>query len=270
MHGGTIVREARRRAGITQAELADRVATTQSALARLERGHSEPSFMRVRELVRASGFDLRIGLTPIDDSNWSVAYTILQLDTDQRVRQLLAVLELGRDGRAARGSPMVEPELSPARILGTLTEFGIRSILVGGLAGTIHGSPYSTWDVDIVPERTSHNLDRLSDALRALHARTWTGDQPGGVAFDPDARSLADEDVVRLVTDHGRLDIVFIPTGTQGYDDLARDAIHLKLLGVDTVVASLADVIRSKEACDRDQDRLVLPVLRRILDETSP
>jgi hypothetical protein len=70
-----------------------------------------------------------------------------------------------------------------------------------------------------------------------------------------------------LVTDHGRLDVTFVPSGTTGYEDLARDAVHLVILGVDVDVASLADVIRSKEAAGREKDRVVLPVLRRILDE---
>ncbi|MEA2551184.1 MAG: hypothetical protein QOE25_953, partial [Actinomycetota bacterium] len=46
------------------------------------------------------------------------------------------------------------------------------------------------------------------------------------------------------------------------------DATHLTILGADVDVASLADVIRSKEAAGRE-DRLVLPVLRRILAETD-
>jgi len=71
------------------------------------------------------------------------------------------------------------------------------------------------------------------------------------------------------VTDHGRLDITFEPSGTAGYPDLARDAVHLEILGVEVDVASLADVIRSKEAAGREKDRLVLPVLRRLLDETD-
>ena len=70
-----------------------------------------------------------------------------------------------------------------------------------------------------------------------------------------------------LVTDFGRLDLSFMPTGTRGYDDLARDAVHLTILDVDVDVASLGDIVRSKEAADRDKDRLVLPVLRRILEE---
>src|SRR5919198_5258160 len=58
MDGG-LVREARLRAGLTQAELADRVGTTQSAIARVERGGSAPSLARVRELVTACGLELR-------------------------------------------------------------------------------------------------------------------------------------------------------------------------------------------------------------------
>jgi hypothetical protein len=70
-----------------------------------------------------------------------------------------------------------------------------------------------------------------------------------------------------LVTDFGRMDLTFAPAGTSGYTDLARDAVHLKILGAEVDVASLADVIRSKEASNREKDRLVLPVLRRLLDE---
>ena len=70
-----------------------------------------------------------------------------------------------------------------------------------------------------------------------------------------------------LVTDHGRLDLTFDPSGTHGYEDVARDAVHLVILGAEVDVASLADVIRSKEAAGRDKDRLVLRTLRRIAAE---
>jgi hypothetical protein len=45
--------------------------------------------------------------------------------------------------------------------------------------------------------------------------------------------------------------------------------VHLTILGAEVDVASLADVIRSKEAAGREKDRLVLPVLRRIQGETG-
>src|SRR4051795_11743196 len=81
---------------------------------------------------------------------------------------------------------------------------------------------------------------------------------------------LGDVDVWNLVTDAGRLDLTFRPSGTTGFDDLSRDAESMVVLDVPVPVASLADVIRSKEAAGREKDRLVLPVLRQILQETSP
>ena len=102
MTGGILVREARRRAGLTQAELALRVGTTQSAIARVERGRTEPSVQRVREIVRASGLELEVRLAPRDDSDWSVARANLVLDADERVRQHQAALRFARAGRAAR------------------------------------------------------------------------------------------------------------------------------------------------------------------------
>jgi hypothetical protein len=164
---------------------------------------------------------------------------------------------------------MPEPEFRPELLLEVLARHGVRHVLIGGFAGVIHGSPYVTTDVDVVPDADPANLERLSAALDDLHARVSTPDEPDGLEFDHDAASLASVRVWNLVTDHGRLDIAFEPSGTSGYDDVARDAAHLVILGTEVDVASLADVIRSKEAADRDKDRLVLPVLRRILAETE-
>jgi hypothetical protein len=162
---------------------------------------------------------------------------------------------------------MAEPEFGPEKILAALEAHDVRCVLIGGFAAVIHGSPYLTTDVDVVPAVDRENLERLSDALRSLHAKVWTSIEPGGVPFDHPASSLADVRVWNLVTDHGRLDLTFQPSGTQGYEDLARDASHLVILGVGVDVASLADIIRSKEAAGREKDRLVLPVLRRLAEE---
>ena len=165
---------------------------------------------------------------------------------------------------------MPEPEFRPELLLQVLARHGVRSVLIGGFAAVIHGSPYLTTDVDLVPEASTANLERLSAALDELHARVWTDDRPEGVPFDHDAASLGAVQIWNLVTDHGRLDLTFAPSGTAGYPDLARDAVHLTVLGAEVDVASLADVIRSKEAAGREKDRLVLPVLRRILSEAHP
>jgi transcriptional regulator with XRE-family HTH domain len=101
MRGGDLIREARRRAGLTQRELADRLGTTQSAIARLERGRTEPSYERVMEAVRACGLELVAQLLPVDDADWTVASTNLLVDPETRVRRHQAALRFARAGRRA-------------------------------------------------------------------------------------------------------------------------------------------------------------------------
>jgi hypothetical protein len=158
------------------------------------------------------------------------------------------------------------PDLDPGPILATLVRHEVHFVLIGGLAANSYGSPFPTYDVDIVPGGDHANLDRLSAALRELGARIRSEGVDGGVAFDHDATSLAAVGVWNLITPYGMLDISFVPSGTQGYVDLAQDAVPTSAFGVVVAIASLADIVRSKEAANRDRDHRVLPVLREILD----
>ena len=56
--------EARTRANLSQAQLADRMNTTQTAIARLESGNSMPSTRTLRKIARATGCRLRIVFEP--------------------------------------------------------------------------------------------------------------------------------------------------------------------------------------------------------------
>lgn len=138
--------------------------------------------------------------------------------------------------------------------------------MIGGLAAVLHGAPYQTVDCDITPEAGNDNLSRLSAALRALHARIAT-DTGSGLVFEQDGRSLRDAATWNLVTKHGLLDIRFEPSGTGGFNDLRQNAVVVEVEGIQFAVASLEDVIRSKQAAGRDKDRRVLPLLHRMLAE---
>ena len=63
----------RTEAGLTQAELADRMGTTQSAIARMEGGGSRPSLDTLEKLARAVGADLVVGFGPNLSDNRSIA-----------------------------------------------------------------------------------------------------------------------------------------------------------------------------------------------------
>lgn len=142
---------------------------------------------------------------------------------------------------------------------------GVEFVVIGGFAANLHGSPLPTLDIDITPATARANLVRLSAALTELDAKVRAVEIDEPLPFSYDADSLAAVQVWNLRTAYGDLDISFVPTGTTGYDDLRRGAAVVELRGLRIVVASLADVIRSKEAAGRDKDRRALPVLREIL-----
>lgn len=158
---------------------------------------------------------------------------------------------------------------APGEMLRILEAYDVSYLIVGGMAAAIHGSPHVTQDLDITPEMALANLECLSAALDEMSARIRTEAVPDGLPFSHDAESLRHLTVLNLTTDHGDLDLTITPSGTDGYDDLRRDAMRVEILGVETAVASLADVIRSKEAADRPKDHLTLPTLRRLLEEQN-
>src|SRR5262245_15857189 len=156
-------------------------------------------------------------------------------------------------------------EFDPRAIFDLLDRHEVRYVLIGGMAAILHGASHVTTDVDVVPQDARDNLERLSGALREIHARIRVHGELDGVPFDLSGESLARVRVWNLQTDLGDLDITFEPAGTRGYEDLRRDAIVMRLRSGDVTVASLADVVRSKEATDRPRDRAALPGLRALL-----
>ena len=104
----SILLEARRRAGLGQAELAERAGTSQSAIARLERGHSSPTLATLERLVAAAGFGLRLELVPLavedplihaykKDVDRTLVRENLRRSVDERLRSMAELQEFGRE-----------------------------------------------------------------------------------------------------------------------------------------------------------------------------
>ena len=155
--------------------------------------------------------------------------------------------------------------LDPEALLTALSAHGVRYILIGAMAARLQGFPRMTADADITPRADLDNLTRLASALRALDARVFTEALPEGLSFDCSPETLARAELWNLVTSAGRLDVAFRPSGTDGYDDLAQHAVAFRVFGVEVRAASLQDIIRSKEAADRPQDRQDVILLREML-----
>jgi transcriptional regulator with XRE-family HTH domain len=89
VRSGSLMREARLRAGLTQAELAARLGKAQTEVARWERGAALPSLERLREIIRACGLELTVALARYDDSNATIIDEHLRMTPQQRLADLI-------------------------------------------------------------------------------------------------------------------------------------------------------------------------------------
>jgi hypothetical protein len=158
------------------------------------------------------------------------------------------------------------PDFEFGEILRVLKKHDVRFVVIGAIAAIAQGYPLTTQDIDITPSRDPANLERLAAALNELNARLRVPGDEEGVAFPIDAQMLSGAGTWTLQTPHGDLDLSYVPSGTHGYDDLRRDARSEEIQGVEVSIASLADIIRSKEAAGRVKDQAQLPALRRTLE----
>lgn len=88
MVSGDLLREARRRAGISQAELARRAGKPTSVIGRWERNEVAPSLETLRAVIRACQLELRFAVVDADDSQDAAIEHALTLSPADRLAQL--------------------------------------------------------------------------------------------------------------------------------------------------------------------------------------
>jgi predicted nucleotidyltransferase len=154
------------------------------------------------------------------------------------------------------------PPLSTDQILRRLVERGVDFVVIGGIAGVLHGSARNTFDLDICFATDDANLVALGEVLIALGARL-KGVQED-VPFVPDARTLRGVELLTLVTSWGELHVLARPPGAPAYRDLRRNADRYDLGGFNVSVASIDDLIAMKHAAGRAKDLLDIEELEAI------
>ena len=254
MVSANLLLEARRRAGLSQRELATRAGVGQQEIARYERGHVTPSLERLRKLIAACELELTFGLARADASYDRTISRMLAASPAQRLARGLEDAESARAlGAHAQGAPA---PADPVGVLRALGKAGVRYVLIGELAEVLRGSPPLPMSdrVTIVP-RTGES-EALRDALTAGRGRNAS----------ESTKSLLDMDQRwHLEVFCAELTVVPAPKGTHGYQDLCRDATQLAIDedGLGVMVASLVDLVRISEASN---DRARMPALRRTLE----
>jgi len=93
MRSAVLLREARLRAGLTQADLAERTGRDRSVIARWEQGVVAPSVETLTDLVRACGFDLPLELVRYDASADKELRKTALLSPERRLSTMLRDLD---------------------------------------------------------------------------------------------------------------------------------------------------------------------------------
>lgn len=186
MRGGNYVLMARRRAGLTQRELAERLGLRQATIARWERGDRQVSVDDVEAVAEACGLHLESHLVVEDRSWWSQIALQLELDPLDRLQRL---------------TPASSPNLAAG--LGELAATGHPVVVSGEVAGALQGWPLVLGGAvievcaesalpltDIGPRLGRHEYELPDGArLRAVDAPPgthgfrdlWRGAEPLGV-----------------------------------------------------------------------------------------
>lgn len=80
-----LIRDARRRAGLSRRAVARRARTSPATLARYESGDVEPGVAVLERIVAACGFELRTGLVALDPHDVALARMAAQRTPEQRL-----------------------------------------------------------------------------------------------------------------------------------------------------------------------------------------
>lgn len=104
MDAGKLVREARLRNGLDQAQLARRAGTTQTYISRIERGAVSPSIRTLTRLFAALGQRVSLSLEPLTPGNASpgrLREDRRELSAEQRVDEAMELSEFLTDVAAS-------------------------------------------------------------------------------------------------------------------------------------------------------------------------
>jgi len=155
--------------------------------------------------------------------------------------------------------------LQVEKLLGALDRNGVDFVVIGGVAGLVHGSSYPTYDLDVVYARDTANLGRMVTALEEIGVVLRGA--PPDLPFQLDVRTLENGADFTFETEWGSFDILGEAAGMRAYDALRADARIDTIAGITVRVASLADLIAMKRAANRVKDKLMVEEYIVLADE---
>jgi len=154
--------------------------------------------------------------------------------------------------------------MSIQSLLSRLTDGGVEIVVVGGVAGSAHGSPFVTNDLDVCYSTDRANLARLARVLKDLspYPRGWEE----GLPFTPDIRALRTTPVMTLRTSEGDLDLLDRVEGIGSYREVFESSEEATAFGIRFRIITLDALIRARRASRRPKDLAQLPTLEALAE----
>ena len=134
------------------------------------------------------------------------------------------------------------------QVLKALEQTRLEALVVGSVAAVLQGSPVTTQDLDLLVRDTPGNRQKIIQLGHCLGAR------PREVS------SLTN--ILRIDAAAAPVDLL---SGELSFESLRSRSVAIDLGGHTATVASLEDIIASKEAAARPKDQAQLPILRDTL-----
>jgi hypothetical protein len=143
---------------------------------------------------------------------------------------------------------MSESTFAPERIVAALNAGEVGYVIVGGLAVAAHGVVRATRDLDLVPEPSAENLERLAATLTEMGAEHPIEGALSGA-------SLARPVSFKLHTRFGEVQVLNRMPAVPPYAELRRGALTVELTPAAVApICSLADLRAMKLASGRPRD----------------
>ena len=146
-----------------------------------------------------------------------------------------------------------------------LSNGSVEFILVGGMAGVVHGAARVTYDLDVVYARRSDNFKRLEQALKPY--QPYLRGAPKGLPFTWDVRTIRNGLNFTLTTTLGDIDLFGEILGGGTYQELLPHTILVKAFGVDLRCVDLPTLIKLKRAAGRPRDFEAIAELEALLNQ---
>lgn len=156
-------------------------------------------------------------------------------------------------------------------VLVKLSENGVRFLVVGAVALGLSGYPRATLDLDILPELTEENLEKLISVLKDMGYKPMLPIEWYDLK-DPQKRKIWNHEknmvafsVIHLQKPQNVVDLVIYYPVNFDFDSCYKRSQTVKIKNADIHLACLEDLLELKKHAGREKDLADIPIIEQMI-----